>query len=198
MLLALAVMAGFLAGSIRAALHKTLLQVPNFNHSWIIFATLIPQILIFQIPSISQFIPLPIAKGILIGSFLGLLVFVWLNRKLPGLTILGLGAALNLLVIFFNRGLMPISPDNASYVHPSTPPEAWSLGERLGTGKDVVLMAEDTRLAFLSDRFRLPLWMPYRAAYSLGDIFIALGTMALLWSAGKVQSDSIIQPTYDS
>jgi hypothetical protein len=186
--LALAVFAGFLAGSLRAGFQKKPLQVPMLTHSWIIIAALIPQILVFQFPKTGQVIALVWAKGILVSSLCCLLAFVWLNRKLPGLKFLGIGLGLNLLVILVNGGLMPIKPENASYVHPDTAPEAWPRGERLGTGKDVVLSPAEMRLDFLSDWFRFPSWSPYRVAYSLGDIFIAVGTFWLLWSAGKPAS----------
>ncbi len=185
--LTLAVLLGFLAGSLRAAIQKSSLQIPTFKHSWLIVVALIPQILVFQISQTRQLVPLSLAKGILAGSLIGLSIFVWANHKQPGLRWLGLGLALNLIVIVSNGGLMPISPETASYVYPHTAPDVWNLGERLGFGKDVVLLPAETRFEFLADRFRLPLWMPYRVAYSLGDVFIAVGAFWLLWSAGKPQ-----------
>lgn len=191
----LAVIAGFLAGSLRAGLHGKALQPPPIVHSWLIFAALVPQILTFQVPNISQTIPLFWAKGILIGSLICLLIVVWLNRNLSGLTLLGFGLVLNLIVIVVNGGLMPISPTLATYVHPETASHEWLLGERLGLGKDVVLQPTETRLEFLSDRFRFPDFIPYRVAYSLGDIFIAIGTFTLLWRAGKISPAAQNEPS---
>jgi hypothetical protein len=36
-------------------------------------------------------------------------------------------------------------------------------------------------LWWLSDRFLVPQWSPYRVTFSLGDIFISLGAFWLLW-----------------
>jgi lipoprotein signal peptidase len=41
-----------------------------------------------------------------------------------------------------------------------------------------------TRFWFFSDRFVLPEWMKYHVAFSLGDVFIALGVVWLLWTLG--------------
>lgn len=183
--MAFAVIAGFLAGSLRAGLQGRSLQIPSFRHSWIVFAALLPQIIVFQIPATGRIIPLDWAKGILIGSFAGLAGFVWLNRQQVGMRLLGMGLGLNLLVILLNGGLMPITPEDASYVHPETAPHEWTLGERLGQGKDIVLPLSEIRLEWLSDRFRTPSWVTYRVVYSIGDIFIFVGTFWLLWNAGK-------------
>ena len=185
MLLTLAVLFGFLAGSLRAILQGKSIQVPELKHSWIVFAALIPQILAFQIAATGRMIPLSWAKVILIGSQFLLLGFVWVNRQHRGLLLLGLGLGMNLLVILLNGGLMPIQPENASYVHPSVAPQDWILGRRLGLGKDIVLIKEDTQLEILSDRFRLPDLTPIRAAFSLGDVIISLGILQLLWNIGQ-------------
>ncbi len=130
-------------------------------------------------------IPLTWAKVILIGSQFLLFGFVWFNRQHRGLLLLGLGLGMNLLVILLNGGLMPIQPENASYVHPAVAPEDWILGSRLGLGKDIVLNKADTQLEILSDRFRLPELTPIRAAFSLGDVIISLGIIQLLWNIGQ-------------
>ncbi|GAB4580807.1 MAG: hypothetical protein Fur0022_35490 [Anaerolineales bacterium] len=194
--LILAVVLGFLAGSLRAAFHAKPLQVPALTHTWLVVSALIPQILTFQIASTAQFVPLIWAKAILIGSQILLLLFIWTNRKHVGVKWIGLGLGLNLLVISANGGLMPIAPETASYVYPQVEVQDWQLGHRLGLGKDVVLLPTDTRLEFLADRFRSPAWVSYRIAYSLGDIFIALGAFGLLWAAGKgpTKSETNLSP----
>jgi hypothetical protein len=52
-----------------------------------------------------------------------------------------------------------------------------------------VLPADATVLGLLADRFVLPAWIPYRAAFSVGDGFIVVGALAFLWalSNGKPQ-----------
>ena len=169
------------------------LHAPPLIHSWLVFIAVIPQLLVFQIPATGKWVPLFWVKAILIGSQALLLGFVWSNRKSPGVWLLGLGLGLNVLVILINGGLMPISPEAASRVYPATPPQAWTIGNRLGLGKDILLAESETRLGILSDRFHLPAWFPYRAAFSVGDILIAFGVFQLFWSAGRISEDDQIK-----
>ncbi len=80
---------------------------------------------------------------------------------------------------------MPISPHTASQL---TSPEVVASipqGSRLGSSKDVLLDPAQTHLEWLSDRFVSPSGLPYRAAFSLGDIIIAAGAFWLIVRQGK-------------
>ena len=90
-----------------------------------------------------------------------------------------MGLLLNLLVIFANQGWMPISPQTASHIIDGNVLRSQSLGSRFGQ-KDILLLPQDMQLEYLSDRFLLPDWFPYKVAFSLGDILIALGAFWLL------------------
>jgi hypothetical protein len=79
---------------------------------------------------------------------------------------------------------MPITPARVEALIPNAPEGFWTVGERLGIGKDIVLPVEETRMWWLSDRFLLPAWFPYRVAFSLGDVFIFLGAFWSLWLIG--------------
>ena len=125
-----------------------------------------------------------LASACLVSSLVGLLAFIWLNRKQPGMWVLGLGLAMNLLVIAANGGLMPISPTTVAELYPSLPQEAGLVDNRLGWSKNIVLSAAGTHFAYLSDCILIPAWVPWRYAFSLGDILIAMGVFWLLWAGG--------------
>jgi hypothetical protein len=196
MLLAIAVVAGLLAGLLRAWFSQHPYDVPQIRHIWLVLIAFLPQWLAFYLPATRRSIPDQWAIAALIGSQILLFVFVWRNsyqqrfRNQLGFWLLGTGLVLNLTVILLNGGLMPISPENVSRLVPDAIPGSWQTGSRLGTGKDIVLMADQTRLWWLSDRFLLPL--PGRdVAFSLGDVFIAAGAFFVLCVWGSTQSDLI-------
>lgn len=93
--------------------------------------------------------------------------------------VLLIGLVLNLAVISLNGGWMPVSPQTASHLPGGSPPETAAVGIRVDD-KSILLRPEDTRLEFLADRFLLPGVLGYRAAVSLGDMFIAAGVFWLL------------------
>ena len=184
MILLLAVVAGLLAGLARAWCGGRRWSSLSLRVIWLALLAFVPQWLAFYLPDTRYLIANGWTAIALISSQLLLLVFAWFNRRQPGFWMLGLGLTLNLLVIALNGGLMPISPETVARLSPHASPNSWQIGYRLGTGKDIVLTVETTRLWWLSDRFLLPDWFPYRVAFSVGDTFIAAGAFWLLWMLG--------------
>lgn len=191
MILLLAVLAGLLAGSIRAWYGKHSFLMPDLFAVWLVLVAFIPQWIAFYLPLTRPIVTEEVASIALISSQSLLLIFAWLNRKQSAFWVLGIGLILNLLVIVLNGGLMPISPETLAHMSQGKPGVQWSIGSRVGTSKDVLLSPATMRLAWLSDRFLLPAWFPYQAAFSLGDVFIATGAFGLLWSAGRSRKSKI-------
>jgi hypothetical protein len=92
-------------------------------------------------------------------------VFVWLNRRLPGLVVIALGAASNGITIALNGGQLPAS--------------AWAV-HAAGVVKDprdfvnTGVVAHPV-LGFLGDVFAWPRPMPLANMFSVGDVLIVLG-----------------------
>jgi hypothetical protein len=186
-----AILIGLLAGALRARSGGRGLSVPHLDRVWLVPAAVLPQLLVFQFPGTKQVFPEALAPAILVSSQILLFLFVMSNRNKPGFWMLGLGLALNLAIILLNGGLMPISPETVARLAPDAAPDSWHIGERLGTGKDIVLTLEQTRLWFLSDRFLLPDGISTRAALSLGDILVAVGAIWMLWCAASDNGDGV-------
>jgi len=182
MLLALG--AGLVAGLVRAWVAKRPPHAPSLVLLWLVPVALLPQFIAFYVPSTSKSISQELASVALISSFVLLLVFAWFNRQAPGIWLLGIGLLLNLIVILLNGGLMPTSPEVVQRIFPFARPDAWQLGNRVGTTKNIALTIQQTRLWWLSDIFVLPAWLHYRVVFSIGDIFISIGSLLLLWSVG--------------
>ena len=179
MILLVALAAGLLVGLGWARWRKEPYRAPNVQAIWLAFIAFVPQLVIAYLPASRHLLPEWIAALGLSLSLILFLAFAWLNRRLPGMPILIVGLLLNLAVILSNGGWMPISPETASRLAGPEAIRNVSLGNRLGQ-KDVLLAAQDTRLEFLADRFLLPNWLPYQAAFSIGDVFIAAGIFWLL------------------
>jgi hypothetical protein len=180
-LLLAALLLGLLAGAAVARALRRSYRLPDPRHLWLVPAAFLPQLLVVYLPVGRGMEPNSAASLALPISLAVFLIFVWLNWQIPGMPVVLVGLALNLLVITANGGWMPVSPETASQLPGGAPPSEATPGIRVGD-KDILLRSEDTRLELLADRFLLPEWLGYRAAYSLGDVFAAAGAFWLLAS----------------
>jgi hypothetical protein len=188
-ILLLAVFSGLLIAICRAQVHKRGLRPPALRHIWLVLLAFLPQWIAFGFPATARQIPQQFAALALVSTQILLVFFIWLNRDQPGVWLLGIGLVLNLAAIIANGGLMPISPETVARLLPEAPPGSWQIGQRLGMDKDIVLQVGQTHLPWLADRFLFPAGFPWQAAFSLGDILIALGTLRFTWSMGAAATD---------
>jgi hypothetical protein len=191
-ILLVAVLAGLIAGLLRAWVTNQQFALPDLRAVWLVPLAFIPQWLVFSWSPMRDRMNEAIVAIVLVGSLLLLLIFAWANRQHRAFWVLGLGLFLNLLVIVLNGGLMPISPEMVKVLLPNAQsPEDWQPGHWLRGSKDIVLPEAETRLVWLSDRLLLPDWVPLERALSLGDVLISMGAFWLLWQAGGSSATTI-------
>lgn len=180
MILLLAVVAGLLLLALKVWLQPAMLSSPQLCGQWLVPAAALLQTLVL--------LPVSANTGLnrvaLTASLLLLLGFVGCNKNHIGFWLIGVGIALNLLAIAANGGLMPISLETASGLYPHLSPQDWQPGLQLVGSKDILLPATQTHLLWLTDRFFVAFdpWLPFRTAFSLGDVLLALGITQWLGS----------------
>jgi hypothetical protein len=134
----------------------------RFRRAWLLPAALAIQVLVVTVfPG-----PKTTARVLFyLGSYVLAVVFLLLNRAIPGLWIVGAGAFLNLVAIVANAGVMPATAGALS-----------TAGIR-DTGAVFANSAtvEHARLWFLGDVFALPASWPLANVFSVGDVLIAVG-----------------------
>jgi Family of unknown function (DUF5317) len=108
--------------------------------------------------------------------------FVWVNRRVPGLGVIALGAAGNAVAIAVNGGTLPASESALARAGIHLTP-----GEFLNSG-----VLEHPRLGFLGDVFAVPAGLPLANVFSAGDVLIVLG---VLWGAHRICGSRLV-PTW--
>lgn len=130
--------------------------------------------------------------GAMLISYAMLGGFVWANRQLPGVWLLGLGLLANGLVIFANGGFMPVTFEALRAAGMSRLVTGSAPGTIVMGSKDVLLPYEATRLSFLSDIFVLPPPFPITGVFSVGDILIAVGIFFLVTFALGTNRNAVL------
>jgi hypothetical protein len=187
MVLLLAIAAGLLAGLIWARWRGQPYQSPALHSLWLAFIAFLPQFLLVYLPLPHKDYADPFVALCILVSQILFLGFAWINRWLPGMIILILGLVLNMAVMSANSGFMPISPQVAGRLVSQENLMNIPMGSRFGT-KDILLLPQNTRFEWLADRFLPPSWSPYQVAFSLGDVFVAIGAFWLLAKQSSLQA----------
>jgi hypothetical protein len=104
-----------------------------------------------------------------VASTAVVLVAVARNLRIPGMVLVLAGAASNLLAIAANGGVMPASPDAVA-----------ALGPAEGPGFSNSVVMTEPSLRPLTDIFALPSWVPFANVFSIGDVLIGLGVVAVI------------------
>lgn len=125
-------------------------------------------------------LPLPpgIAYWAWIVSFVAFIALALANRRLPGLPLIALGVALNLVVVFANRG-MPVSAEAIRVV-------GGTLSALAASPVTHHLLTRATRIALLGDLIPVSSWGPLRAIVSVGDLVMFAGlAIAVMGAMGE-------------
>lgn len=105
-------------------------------------------------------------------SYMLAVIFLFANRRIPWLWLVGLGGLSNLVAIGANDGVMPASPVAVRAAGRVLP-----KGQFLNSAPLL-----HPRLAFLGDIFSTPRTWPLANVFSAGDVLLAVGALLLLHS----------------
>ncbi len=164
MFLLYAIVAGVIAG---LALGGRIEGLAGIRFRWapLAIAGLAVQVALFT-PPIGDRIG-DLGAPLYIASSAAVLAMVLRNLAIPGLALVALGAASNLVAIVANGGWMPASPDALA-----------ALGATIGSGYSNSRETAAPALAALTDIMALPAWLPGANVFSIGDLLIGTGVFA--------------------
>jgi hypothetical protein len=141
----------------------------RFRHTWAIFVALGLGIAATELPGL----PEGLRSLLLVAAYLVAAVFLAANWRLPGMPLVALGAAMNLVAIAVNGGIMPASPSALA--------GAGLPVDEPGFRNSAVL--PDPRLALLGDVFFIPASWPLSNVFSVGDVLLVLG---VVWALHRI------------
>lgn len=147
----------------------------RLRHIWAIFAALGLQIAATELPGL----PEGLRSALVVAGYPVGLVFVVSNWRIPGIPLAALGAAMNLVAITANGGVMPASP--SALVGAGFP-----VNE---PGFQNSAALPHPRLEFLGDIFFIPASWPLSNVFSAGDVLIVLGVS---WALHRICGSRLV------
>jgi hypothetical protein len=125
-----------------------------------------------------------LAISLIVGSYVAIALVTLLNNRLPGARVFLVGLLMNLACMLANGGLMPVTPEALAVAGRA---EEWRIGAgttgtRVQGSKDVILPADQTRLALLSDRYWTGLPGRLSIVFSLGDVLLVVGVSTFVFA----------------
>lgn len=137
----------------------------RFRRLWILGIAAGMQVTIALLPG-----PVALQAWLHVASYFVAGAFFWANRRIPGLWLVGLGGALNLVAIMANGGVMPADPSALATAGLAPHPAGFSNS----------VAVADPQLRWLGDIFAVPRSFPLHNVFSIGDLTIALGAALML------------------
>jgi hypothetical protein len=144
----------------------------QLRHSAAIVAALLVQIVIIQVIANA---PRAVLVPLHLATYLVAAYFVWVNRSLPGLVLIGVGALCNGVTIALNGGTLPAS---AAALRAA----GWPVDDPQFVNSSVLAHPV---LPWLGDIVATPAWLPFRNVISIGDMIILLGAAVLVHCASE-------------
>lgn len=142
----------------------------------LVVASITLQLLIFTPFRDGSLVQVGVVPIYLISMVL-LVIWVWFNRHIPGITLIALGIIGNLAAIVANGGYMPVDPAAARYAGNS----ALYEGGDAPIVNNSYATDEQVRLWVLTDIFPIPQGIPFATVVSLGDILLTIGICMLCY-----------------
>ncbi len=167
MVLAEAAIAGIALGLLSGGRLGALGEL-RIRHVEFVYAAILLQIGAFPSGVLPWSTPETLARGLWLASFALLIGFAAANRTLRGVALVFAGLACNLAAVVANGGLMPASPNAI---------RAAGLTYRL---KNNSISTAEPHLAWLTDRWAVPAWIPWGNVFSVGDVLIAAGIIVTI------------------
>ena len=136
---------------------------------WLIWLVLVAQALVIGLD-----MPHTLAAVLHVGTYVGAVAFLWLNRHFPGVYFVGAGALSNGIVIALNGGTLPASAAAVARA---------GLTDH-GEFANSAVLANPVLLWF-GDVFAWPAPWPLANTFSVGDVLIVIGVFVAAWSGAQ-------------
>jgi hypothetical protein len=139
----------------------------RFRWSGVMLAGLLVQVVLFS-DAVAERIG-ALGPSIYVASTGLVLAAVVVNRSIPGMAIVALGAMSNLAAIVANGGYMPAARSALA-----------ALGKSDPTTYSNSAIIDQPTLGPLTDIFAMPSWLPFATVFSVGDMLIVVGVVTTI------------------
>lgn len=156
--------------------HLSRLAQLRLQGLWLIGLALVLQIVIIDVVPGANATAL---RCLHVLSYLLAAAFVVVNRRVPGLGLMAVGAACNGITIALNGGTLPASAAALRAAGYAT-----SAGGFVNSGT-----LAHPRLSWLGDVFAVPSWLPLANVFSVGDVLILLG---VAWGSHRMCESRLV------